>query len=281
MKKTPRSLERRQVRGERALVLDGGRADGAQRHAERVGDEMRQRRLADAGRAGEEHVVERLAAPLRRRDEDLEVLDDLGLADVLVEAARAQRGVVLEESRRRRGAGVTRAAATARDVVARRRARRDAFVVLLAHASTLLREDAQRRFYQLGDAGAGMRLGGVGGGALGLGRLVAEVDQRRGHRLRAARACASRRAPTSARRTCRAARAPCARRSSCRCRGSASGARGRRRARPRPSSSASSVDRIDIASLGPMPCTPVHEVERVCARRRWRSRPARASPRAR
>ena len=91
--------QRRQVRRERALVLDGGRADGAQRHAERVGDEVRQRRLADAGRAREEHVVERLAAALRRCDEDLEVVDHLGLADVLVEAARAQRGVVFEQRR--------------------------------------------------------------------------------------------------------------------------------------------------------------------------------------
>ena len=175
MKKTPRSESDVRYEASVPLCSIAGRADGAQRHAERVGDEVRQRRLADAGRAREEHVVERLAALLRRRDEDLEVLDDLGLADVLVEAARAQRRVVLERRR------VHQARARRR----RRLRLGGALFVLLAHAATLLCEQAQRRFYEVGDAGARVRLGGVGGGALRLGRLVAEVDERRADRVRA------------------------------------------------------------------------------------------------
>ena len=39
-----------------------GPAVGADRHAQLVGDDVRQRRLAEAGRAVEQHVIERLAA---------------------------------------------------------------------------------------------------------------------------------------------------------------------------------------------------------------------------
>jgi hypothetical protein len=46
---------------------------------------VRQRGLAQAGRAEQQHVVERLAALARRADEDFELLAHLGLADVFVE----------------------------------------------------------------------------------------------------------------------------------------------------------------------------------------------------
>ncbi len=68
------------------------RPDG---HAELVADDIRQRRLAKAGRTVEQHVIERLAALLRRRDRHLEVLADAVLADVVVEDARAQPRFVL------------------------------------------------------------------------------------------------------------------------------------------------------------------------------------------
>src|SRR5207247_90682 len=82
-----------QVAGQSALVLDGGGADGPDGNAQRPGDEVREGGLAEARRAAEEHVVERLAAPPRRLDEDLEVVGGLALPDVLVERARAQGGV--------------------------------------------------------------------------------------------------------------------------------------------------------------------------------------------
>ena len=51
--------------------------------------------LPEAGRAGEQHVVERVAARGGRRDRDAELLLELLLADELVEPLRAQRGVEL------------------------------------------------------------------------------------------------------------------------------------------------------------------------------------------
>ena len=56
-------------------------------------DDLRQRRLAEAGRADEEHVVERLLPRPRRLDEDLEVGAGLRLADELGEELRAERRV--------------------------------------------------------------------------------------------------------------------------------------------------------------------------------------------
>src|SRR6185369_5000599 len=58
--------------------------------AELVGDDVRERRLAEPGRAEQEDVVHRLAAALGRADEDLELLARLRLADVLGERLRAQ-----------------------------------------------------------------------------------------------------------------------------------------------------------------------------------------------
>ena len=171
---------------------------------------------------GRGRAPRRVAAPL---DEDLEVVDDLGLADVLVEAARAQRRVVLEpggidDARPRSAAGSAGSSAAAPSSCFLR-------MPLLYSA-----QGAQRRFYEIGDAGAGMRLAASVGGALGLGRFVAEVDERGGDRLRAGELRRGRR-PRRGRRTCRAIRERDARRSSCRCRGSRSGARGRRRGRRR------------------------------------------------
>ena len=52
----------------------------------------------------QQDVIERLAAPLRRLDRDVQVLADAILADVLVEPARTQPGFVLRvlvDARRR------------------------------------------------------------------------------------------------------------------------------------------------------------------------------------
>ena len=71
-------------------------------HPELGRDHVGEAGLAHAGRAEEEHVVERLAAAAGGFDGDAQVRDDLGLADVLVEAARAQQ---TGRSRRRRRLG--------------------------------------------------------------------------------------------------------------------------------------------------------------------------------
>ena len=63
--------------------------------AQLVGDDVGQRRLAEARRAVQQHVIERLAALLRGRDRHLQVLADAVLPDVLVEHARAQSRFVL------------------------------------------------------------------------------------------------------------------------------------------------------------------------------------------
>ena len=59
-------------------------------------DHVGEARLADARRAEEQHVVEGLAAGARGLDGDAQVGDHLRLADVLVEAARAQRDLEAE-----------------------------------------------------------------------------------------------------------------------------------------------------------------------------------------
>jgi hypothetical protein len=63
----------------------------AQVHAQFVGDDMAERGLAQAGRAEDQDVVQRLAALARGVDEDRQLLARLGLADVLVQGFRPQR----------------------------------------------------------------------------------------------------------------------------------------------------------------------------------------------
>ncbi len=54
------------------------------------GHDVGERRLAEARGPGEEHVIEGLAAPFRRRQEHGEVFADLRLADVLLERLRPE-----------------------------------------------------------------------------------------------------------------------------------------------------------------------------------------------
>jgi hypothetical protein len=95
MNSTSRSAEVREDRGEVARLLDARARRRADGHAELVGDDVGERRLAEAGRAVEQHVVERLAALRRGLDRDLQVLAHAVLPDVVVERARPQPGLVL------------------------------------------------------------------------------------------------------------------------------------------------------------------------------------------
>jgi hypothetical protein len=70
------------------LVQHGTRRD-AQLRPHLVGDDIRQRRLAQSRRSVQQHVVQRVAAHERRLDEDAEVLDDLVLSREVLELLRA------------------------------------------------------------------------------------------------------------------------------------------------------------------------------------------------
>jgi hypothetical protein len=65
------------------------------RHAHFLGDDVGQGGLAQARRAEDQRVVEGLAAPARRLDEQLHLLAHGRLADVLGQAQRAD-GAVLD-----------------------------------------------------------------------------------------------------------------------------------------------------------------------------------------
>ncbi len=80
--------------GEVAGPFECGPARDAQRHAELGGDDAGQRRLTGSRRSREEQMVDRLPALARRGEEDLEVLFQALLAHELVQAARAQRGLL-------------------------------------------------------------------------------------------------------------------------------------------------------------------------------------------
>ena len=87
-------LQRGQDRGH-VLPLDGRPGDGADPDAELLADHVGEARLAEAGRAGEQDVVERLAARASRRERDRELLLDPLLADEVVEPLRPERAVEL------------------------------------------------------------------------------------------------------------------------------------------------------------------------------------------
>ncbi len=62
-------------------------------------DDLRERGLAEAGGAGEEHVIERLAALPCGRDEHAEIGAQLRLADELGQPLRPQRRLGLADAR--------------------------------------------------------------------------------------------------------------------------------------------------------------------------------------
>ena len=77
-----------QDRGQVARPLDGRAAGRVQVHAQLAGDDVGQRRLAQAGRAVEQDVIGGFLALARRGQQDVEVLLDARLADVLGQRAR-------------------------------------------------------------------------------------------------------------------------------------------------------------------------------------------------
>ena len=83
-----------QKRREVARLFDGGAGGDANVDAHLGGDDARERRFAEARRAVEQNVVERLIAPLCRLDEDGEVALGLLLPDVFAERFRAQRALL-------------------------------------------------------------------------------------------------------------------------------------------------------------------------------------------
>ena len=82
--------------GEVPSALDGGARGGVHLGPHLVCHDARERRLAEARGAREDHVVERLAAVARGLDEHAEVLPHALLADVLVERPRPERAVLVE-----------------------------------------------------------------------------------------------------------------------------------------------------------------------------------------
>ncbi len=84
-------LERGEDRGDVPLPLERRSRDGADADAELLVHDVREARLAEAGRPDEQQVVERLAARRGGRERDAELLLDPVLADEVAEPARAER----------------------------------------------------------------------------------------------------------------------------------------------------------------------------------------------
>ena len=87
-------FERRQDADEILGLLQRRSAGRAKVRAELARDESGQRRLAEARRTVEQHVLERFAAPLGGVDRDAQIFDDPFLPDVFVERARPKARAV-------------------------------------------------------------------------------------------------------------------------------------------------------------------------------------------
>ena len=89
-------LERREDRGD-VLLLERRPGDRPEADPELLAHDLRERRLPEPGRAGEQDVVERVRARLRRLERDAQLLLDPLLADEVVEPLRPERllGLVL------------------------------------------------------------------------------------------------------------------------------------------------------------------------------------------
>ncbi len=85
-------LEIGQERREIARLRDHRTGGRAEIHPQFARHDLGERRLAQARRPDEQHMVERLVAGARRRDEHCEILSRLLLADELDQALRAQGG---------------------------------------------------------------------------------------------------------------------------------------------------------------------------------------------
>ena len=156
-------------RREIARPRDHRPGGGAEADAELARDDLRQRRLAEAGRAVQQHVVERLAPRPRRLDED-------------AAGCRAARPLADEVVERRRPQAGFGAVAVARCAVEQRRGRRGPAA---ASASVMAAAPSAGQF---GEAAADQRLDGGAGaepagrrgdGAVRFDPAIAEIDQRR------------------------------------------------------------------------------------------------------
>jgi hypothetical protein len=84
-------LQRGEESGEVACLFDDGAGRRGDVRAHRPGDDVGERRFAEAGRPAEEEMFERVVALLRGGDENVEPLLDPQLADELVEQRGPQR----------------------------------------------------------------------------------------------------------------------------------------------------------------------------------------------
>src|SRR5439155_19257674 len=87
--------QRGQDRGHVSLAFQRRARGRAQGDAELLTDDVREARLAEAGRPDQQQVVERLAARARGLERDRELLLDPLLADELVEPTRPKRALEL------------------------------------------------------------------------------------------------------------------------------------------------------------------------------------------
>ena len=95
-------LERGEDRRD-VLLLERGAGDRAEADAELLADDLRERRLAEARGAGEQHVVEGLGPLLGRVEGDPQLLLDALLSDEVLQPARAERALDLLVLRPERG----------------------------------------------------------------------------------------------------------------------------------------------------------------------------------
>ena len=105
MKSTSRAFRFVRIAARSPGLSSTGPGRRSHRHAQLVADDIGERRLAESGRAVEQHVIERLAALARRGDRHVEVLAHALLADVVVERARPQARLVLRVVVDARGVG--------------------------------------------------------------------------------------------------------------------------------------------------------------------------------
>src|SRR5882672_988423 len=86
-------LERSEDRGQVALAFQQRAGTGLDHDAQFAGNDLRERRLAQARRAIQQYVVEGFAAAARRLDGNLDIFLHTRLADVIGEAFWADAGV--------------------------------------------------------------------------------------------------------------------------------------------------------------------------------------------
>src|SRR5258708_15151334 len=88
--------------GQIAFYLQQGRSRGLKVYGQLVGDDVSQRRLAQAWRAVEQHVIHGLPARASSLNRYSKILFDFGLADELAQTLRTQlqlkRRVILDRS---------------------------------------------------------------------------------------------------------------------------------------------------------------------------------------